>query len=53
MALIGRNRLNVAWEGKTYQLRGDDRFNALKYVNIYYRHKQMSEGKEYGKFLGL
>ena len=53
MALIGRNRLNIAWEGKTCQLRGDDRFNALKYMHFYHRFLNMSKGEPYGEFLGL
>ncbi len=51
--VLGKNKLNVYYEGKVYQFKGDKRFNALKYVNLYYRHKNISEGKSDDKFLGL
>ena len=34
-------------------LKGDKRFNALKYVHIYHRNKNLTRGEENGKFLGL
>ena len=40
----------VAWVYKL--ITGDKRFNALKYVNIYYRWKNIKENAN-GKFLGL
>ena len=52
IAVLGRNKLNVYFDSKVYQFKGDKRFNALKYVNICYRHKNILEGKD-GKFLGL
>ncbi len=53
MALIGRNRLNISFNGKVYQLRGDERFNALKYMHFYHRWMNMAKGEPYGEFLGL
>ena len=50
---LGRNKLNVYHDGKVYQFKGSVRFNALKYVNFYYRHKNISRGDMDGKFLGL
>ena len=52
-AVLGRNKLNIYHEGKVYQFKGGKRFNALKYVNFYYRHKNISKGDINGKFLGL
>ena len=52
-ACLGRNKLNVYSDGKVYQFKGSVRFNALKYVNFYYRHKNISRGDLDGKFLGL
>ncbi len=52
-AVLGRNKLNVYHGGNVYQFRGDKHFNALKYVNIYYRHKNVSKGEAHVKFLGL
>lgn len=53
LSVLGRNKLNIYHGEKLYQLKGSKRFNALKYVNIYYRHKNISKGDENGKFLGL
>lgn len=52
-AVLGRNKLNIYYDNKVYQLKGGKRFNALKYVNIYFRHKNISRGDLNGKFLGL
>lgn len=53
VAVLGRNKLNIYFGDKVYQLKGDKRFNALKYVNIYYRRKNQIKGEVYGQFLGL
>lgn len=53
IAVLGRNKLNIYHGDRVYQLKGSKRFNALKYVNIYFRHKNISEGNKDGKFLGL
>lgn len=52
-AVLGKNKLNLYHDKKVYQLKGDKRFNALKYVNFYYRYKNICRGDENGKFLGL
>ena len=51
--VLGRNKLNLHTEDKVFQIRGDRRFNALKYVNILYRYKNMIQGDQNGEFLGL
>ena len=53
VTVLGRNKLNIYCKDKIYQLKGSKRFNALKYVNIYFRHKSILRGEENGKFLGL
>ena len=53
MAALGRNKLNIYVGDKVYQFKGDKRFCALKYVNIYYHRKNQHKGEEYGQFLGL
>ena len=50
---LGRNKLNVYHGGRVYQFKGSKRFNALKYVNFYYRYKNIIRGDLNGKFLGL
>lgn len=52
-AVLGRNKLNIYHKDKVYQFKGDKRFNALKYVNICYRYKNIVKGDTNGKFLGL
>ena len=53
VSVLGRNKLNIYHGTKVYQFKGSKRFNALKYVNFYYRHKNISRGDTNGKFLGL
>ena len=53
LSVLGRNKLNIYHGEKLYQLKSGKRFNALKYVNIYYLHKNVSRGDNDGKFLGL
>ncbi|MBR5311179.1 MAG: 1-acyl-sn-glycerol-3-phosphate acyltransferase [Oscillospiraceae bacterium] len=52
IAVLGKNKLNVYHGKKVYQISGSKRFNALKYVNIYYRWKNIKENNN-GEFLGL
>lgn len=53
IAVLGRNKLNIYHESGLYQLKGDKRFNALKYVQIFYRCKNIRKGDTDGNFLGL
>ena len=53
VTVLGRNKLNVYHSGMVYQFKGDKRFNALKYVHIYYRHKNITKGDPNDTFLGL
>ncbi|MBR6784490.1 MAG: 1-acyl-sn-glycerol-3-phosphate acyltransferase [Clostridia bacterium] len=53
VSVLGRNKLNIYLGGTVYQFKGSKRFNALKYVNIYYRYKNITKGEGDGKFLGL
>ena len=53
VSVLGRNKLNIYHDKQVFQLKGSKRFNALKYVNIYYRHKNISKCDSDGKFLGL
>ncbi|MBR6556850.1 MAG: 1-acyl-sn-glycerol-3-phosphate acyltransferase [Clostridia bacterium] len=51
--VLGRNKLNIYMGKQIFQLHGDKRFNALKYVHIYNRTKNIRRGDSDGKFLGL
>ncbi len=53
VTVLGRNKLNVYHGYKIYQIKGGKRFNALKYVHIYHRYKNIKRGNDNGKFLGL
>ena len=53
VTVLGRNKLNIYAEDKVYQFKGGKRFNALKYVNIYHRAKNLREGSTDEQFLGL
>ena len=52
-AVLGRNKLNLYHKGRIYQLKGDKRFNSLKYVHLCYRYKNLKKGDGNGQFLGL
>ncbi len=51
ITVLGKNKLNVYHKDALYQVKGDCRFNGLKYMNIFYRHKNQKAGE--GDFLGI
>lgn len=51
--VLGRNKLNIYFGDTVYQIKGGKRFNALKYVNLFYLSKNIVKGDNNGKFLGL
>ena len=53
MSVLGKNKLNIYYGDHVYQLKSHKRFNALKYVNIYFRHKNLLKDGENSTFLGL
>lgn len=53
LAVLGKNKINIYHDKKVYQIKGNKRFNALKYVNFYYHYKNVNKGEQHGKFLGL
>lgn len=53
LTVLGRNKLNIYHKDKIYQIKGDKRFNALKYVQISHRCQNIRKGQENAKFLGL
>ncbi len=53
VTVLGKNKLNIYHNKKVYQLKGNERFNALKYVNLYNRYKNIAKGEKHGEFLGL
>lgn len=53
VTILGKNKLDIYTDSTVYQIKGEKRFNALKYVNVYNRYKNISRGDNDGKFLGL
>lgn len=53
ITVLGKNKLNIYYEKKVYQIKADERFNALKYVNLFYHYRNIQEGKPEDEFLGL
>ena len=53
ITVLGRNKLNVYFGDKVYQMVGSKRFNALKYVHFFNRYKNIAEGNPDETFLGL
>ena len=53
ITVLGRNKLNIYHDGRVYQLKSGKRFNALKYVQLFHRYKNIAKGEEDGEFLGL
>ncbi len=52
VVVLGRNKLNIYHNDRIYQFKGSPRFNALKYVNIYHRYKNLVR-EDGSNFLGL
>ena len=53
ITVLGRNKLNIYYGKEIYQLKGSKRFNALKYVHISCRYKNLVKGDPNAEFLGL
>ena len=53
ISALGRKKINIYFGKQVYQLAGDERFCGLKYVNFYYKHKNVLKGEKHGSFLGL
>lgn len=53
ITLLGKNKLDIYSGDTIYQIKSDERFNALKYVHFYHRYKNLLKGDSNGKFLGL
>ena len=53
VSVLGRNKINIYYGDKLYQIKSDKHFNALKYVNMYYRYRNTLGGENDEQFLGL
>lgn len=52
ITVLGKNKMNIYHGKQLYQIKGDKRFNALKYVMLFYRSKNIEKG-EGDEFLGI
>lgn len=53
VTVLGRNKLNIYFDDRVFQFKGDKRFNAVKYVHLFHRYKNLKRGNENEQFLGL
>lgn len=53
ISCVNKNKLNIYYKDDVYQLKGDKRFNPLKYMNFYYKKMHELKGEIHDKFLGL
>jgi 1-acyl-sn-glycerol-3-phosphate acyltransferase len=53
VTVLGRNKLNMYFGDKIFQLKGSKRFNAVKYMHLFHRYKNLKRGNENEQFLGL
>ena len=50
---LGKNKLNIYHGSDVFQFKGDKRFNALKYMNLYFRYRNITRSEENSTFLGM
>ena len=53
VSVLGKNKVNIYHDGKLYQMKGNERFNGVKFVQLCYRYKNIVKGEENGGFLGI
>lgn len=53
ITILGKNKINIYHDKHIYQLKGDPRFNGLKYVNLFHRYKNITKGTQQDDFLGI
>ena len=53
VVVLGKNKINLYAGDELLQLKGSQRFNALKYVNFFHKYKNRKSGDTNGEFLGL
>ncbi|MBR5449402.1 MAG: 1-acyl-sn-glycerol-3-phosphate acyltransferase, partial [Clostridia bacterium] len=53
ITVLGKNKLNIYHGDRVYQIKGGRRFCALRYMNIFYRVKNLEGKRKNDGFLGL
>jgi len=52
VTVLGKNKINIYHKSDVYQLKGDKRLCAVKYMNLFHRYKNVLGGNN-SEFLGL
>lgn len=53
ITVLGKNKMNIYHGKDLYQLKSHKRFNALKYMHMFYRAKNIEKGDPNETFLGI
>ena len=53
ITILGKNKLDIYHEDMVYQIQSGKRFNAVKYLNLFHRYKNLTSEVQNGSFLGL
>ena len=53
VTVLGRNKVDIYFGDKIYQIKGEKFMNGIKYVHFYNRYRNIRKGDTNGKFLGL
>ena len=53
VTVLGKNKLNIYFNKKVWQFKGNKSMNALKFVNLFYHYKNIQANDPSGEFLGL
>ncbi len=53
ISILGKNKMQIYYKDLVYQIKGDKRFNPVKYMHFFYHYVNVTQGGENDKFLGL
>ena len=53
VTVLGRNKVDIYFGDKIYQIKGEKSMNGIKYVHFYNHYRNIRKGDTNGKFLGL
>lgn len=53
VTVLGRNKVNIYFDKRVFQLKGPKPMNGIKYVHMYHRHLNLKKGESDVKFLGI
>ena len=53
VTVLGRNKLNIYNGGRVFQIKCGKRFSALRYMNVFYRVRNLNKENENDRFIGI